>query len=197
MSLRRKQFVIVVALASLAASAPGPAVVLTDLSSALNARKSDRVLACFTRDARIHYARVLEVARGKADAKTVPGYSNSDRALVRALQRREPELLADSKNLDALATLVAGKRDDWNPELKRLQLQTTDTGTGQARGLVSIDGTPTTLVLAIVREEGRWRIQRISSPLLAPEAVGLGAAVLGISEEQTIDSIVDRILAVR
>jgi hypothetical protein len=48
-----------------------------------------------------------------------------------------------------------------------------------------------------MREEGRWRIHRVSSPLLAPEAVRLSAALLGVSEEQVVDGFVDRLLEAR
>lgn len=185
------------ALLLLAASAPGPGAILTDLSGALNSRDSSRVLACFTRDARVHYARVLEVARGSKGAGATSGFSNSDRALARFLKQRAPKLLAEAKSLDALATLASRERDDWNSEIERVQVQTVETQPGQARGLLSIDGSPTALVLALKREEGRWRIHRVSSPLLAPEAVRLSAALLGISEEQAIDDFVDRLVDAR
>jgi hypothetical protein len=182
------------ALLLLAANAPGPQAVFADLSGALSARDSGRVLACFTRDARAHYARVLAAARGGAGANAMRGFSNSDRALVRVLRRRAPEMIAEAKTLDALAALGAKERDDWNAEAKRLQMTTVDTGTGRADGLLSIDGSPTPIVLALMHEEGRWRIHRVSSPLFAPDAVRLSAAVLGVSEEQAVDVIVDRLL---
>ena len=185
------------ALLLLAASAPGPEAVFTDLSGALHSRDSGRVLSCFTRDARVHYARVLEVARGRAGPNAASGFTHSDRALVRALKRRAPEMIAEAKSLDALAARGARERDDWNSEVKRLQMNAVETSTGRANGLVSVDGSPTPVVLAMVREEGRWRIHRVSSPLLAPEAVRLSAAVLGISEEQVVDDFVDRLLEAR
>ena len=185
------------ALFLLAASTPGPGVVLMDLSGALNSRDPSRVLACFTRDARVHYARVLEVARGNTRAGATSGFSNSDRALARALKQRAPKLLAEAKSLDALATLASRERDDWNSEIGRLRVQAVESHPGRARGLLSVDGSPTAIELALIREDGRWRIHRASSPLLAPEAVRLSAALLGVSEEQAIDDFVDRLLAER
>ena len=179
---------------SLASTAPGPDAVLRELSGALDARDAGRVLACFTRDARVHYARVLDVARRGEPAAATAGFSYSDRALARALKRRKPELLAKARNLDALAVLAAGERKDWDSEMKRVAVDAVETGSGRAQGTLSVDGAPVPIALSLAREDGRWRIDRVSSPLLAPEAVRLGSAVLGVSEEQTIDTIVDRLL---
>jgi hypothetical protein len=194
MRVKARDLALGAALLSVAATSPGPDSVLVDLSGALSARDSQGVLACFTRDARVHYARVLEVARGGAGADASSGFSYSDRALARVLTRRAPELIAESKSLDALALRAARERDDWSTEMERVAVAAVETSTGEAHGMLAVDGAPVPIALALAREDGRWRIHRISSPLLASEAVRLSAFVLGVSEEQAIDTIVDRLL---